>query len=111
MLAPAGLPGCRLKDRVWGGISVSIAVAVTVTVLPTITSWSLIEASTGDVLAGSTWTLKLLMSDSCGDPLSVTLTVTTYEPGACAAAGDQVKTPCGVIVAPEGEESREKVST
>ena len=54
--------------------------------------------------------MKLFVSPRLGDPLSVTLTVTTLVVFAKASAGVQVIKPAGLTVKPPGPETRPKVS-
>jgi hypothetical protein len=55
--------------------------------------------SSASVEAWSTTTLKLLVADICGVPLSVTMTERVLVLGACAAEGVQLKRPPLVMLA------------
>src|SRR5437899_4976884 len=50
MLAPAGAPEARLKESVWGGVSVSVALAKKLRVWPIVRERLVIIASAGAVL-------------------------------------------------------------
>src|SRR5262249_7086231 len=76
IVMPAGAPGSRLNVKVFAGTSGSVAVAVNDSVLPSLIVWLTIAASEGAEFTSLTTTLKVFVSLSGGEPLSVTRTVT-----------------------------------
>src|SRR5262245_58831759 len=81
MAAPAG-GSSRLNVSVSPGPSGSVAVRVRVRVVPSFTVWFGMVASTGARFTEPTTAMKLLVSLSGGDPLSVTRTVIVFVLGA-----------------------------
>src|SRR5262245_66199224 len=104
MLAPGGAD-TRLNVSVLAGRSGSVALAVRVKGLPSLAGWFAMGVSTGGLFTSLTVTMKLLVSLSFGEPLSVTRTRIVYVPGPCSSAGTQLNARLtGLMVAPSGGE-------
>src|SRR5205809_5391370 len=107
MLAPAGAPESSEYVRLLAGISGSVALFVIVTALPSSTVRLAMGASTGALFTSFTTTVKLRVSLSGGEPLSVTRAVTVFVAGPCASVGVHVNTPLlALMLAPDGGETR-----
>ena len=103
----------RLKIRVLAGMSGSAAVLVTTSVVSSSIDWLAMAVNTGGLFTSSsvTMTMKLPVSLSGGEPLSVTRTVTRLVLGSCASVGAQLRTPLlGSRLTPSGADTRLKVS-
>jgi len=111
MLAPVGtwpaVPSCRLKVKVFAGISSSVAVAVKVKGTNSSMFLFPITPSTGATLTSFTVTVICSSSQSTGEPLSQTLTLKVYSPGPWASVGVQLKRPLVELIdAPVGALSK-----
>src|SRR5437867_3029511 len=105
-LTPAG-PETRLKVSVLAGRSASVAVLVRTNPLNSLIVWSAGAASTGALFTSLTITVKLLLSLSAGEPLSVTLTVIRFVVGPWASVGVQLSAPLlGSTVTPAGPDTK-----
>jgi len=81
MEAPLGAPASKLKLRVWAGMSTSVAVAVKVNSVVAVTVRLAREPRDGALLGGGVTVIEMVwLSESVGDPLSVTRTVTEKVP-------------------------------
>ena len=80
-------------------MSESVAVAVNDAVLPSLTEIGVvIAASTGAVLVSITDSVKVLLADRLGAPLSVTVTVMLEEAPPSLSPGVPVMTPVDVLI-------------
>src|SRR5688572_33496118 len=108
MIIPAGAD-TSLKVRVLSGTSASVAVLVTTSVCNSVIVWFGGTVRTGELFGSlsATVTLKLSVSPSGGDLLSVTRTVLRLVLGLCACVGVQDSTPLtGSRLAPSGADTR-----
>src|SRR5439155_1767456 len=87
IVAPEGAPASSEKVSVLAGTSESVAVAVKVTGEPTVPDFGPIVASTGAEFTSFTVMVKDAELARSGQPLSVAVTVTGYDPGPCASSG------------------------
>src|SRR5439155_1272288 len=107
---PAG-PDTKLKVSVMSGRRGSGVVWVTTRVLCSLIVWLAGTVSTGAVFGPETITVKLLLSFSGGEPLSVTWTVIRFVLGPWASVGVQVNTPVlESTFTPAGPDTKLKVS-
>src|SRR5262245_37810611 len=109
MAAPAG-GFSRLNVSTSVGPSGSVAVTFTVNIVPSFTVWFWIAASAGARFTDPTTAMKLCVALRGGDPLSMTRTAMVFMPGA-PWPGVQVNAPLlGLMLAPEGADTRLNVS-
>src|SRR5207249_3518005 len=101
------------RISVVAGMSGSATVLVRISVLCSSIDWSAIAVNTGALFTSlsATMTVKLAVSLSGGEPLSVTRTVMRLVLGSCASVGVQFRTPLlGSRLTPSGADRRLKVS-
>src|SRR5271157_1463234 len=102
MLAPVGASASKVNVTVWGGRSVSVALAVKLRSVLAYTTWLDNAARMGGVLGAPTTTVKLLLSESGGVPLSAAMIEIRLVLGPWAALGTQTKRPLAEMLAPAG---------
>ena len=109
MPAPLGAFN-KLKVKPCVGTSPSLAVAVNDSNAPSFTTRLPMAPSAGALFDSFTEIVIVSAALKAGEPLSVTRTVTLYEPGPCPSAGVHENAPPLVMTAPAGAFERLKVS-